>query len=192
MWFCSTHATPAQRGDHKATPDRKCSPTGAVPPPGGGQVRTTQNTSARTAPHGPITPHSAVFRCSLPGKPSKVAEARRWAAATLAHRVRADPAVVETAELLISEAVTNAITHTATGQPGGSFTVVIRPYPAGVRIEVHDAGGAATAPRPLYAADADEHGRGLALMAILAQEWGILSGRRVRGVYFILHEGARR
>ncbi|MFW5420198.1 ATP-binding protein [Nocardiopsis sp. CNT-189] len=131
----------------------------------------------------------AVFRCSLPGKPSQVAEARRWAAAVLVHRVHAAPGLVDTAELLVSEAVTNAIVHTATGRPGGSFTVVIRAYPAGVRIEVHDAGGSTTAPRPLHAADDAEHGRGLALTAALAQEWGILSGRRVRGVFFTLHTG---
>ncbi|MFW5418719.1 ATP-binding protein [Nocardiopsis sp. CNT-189] len=116
-----------------------------------------------------------------------MARARNWAAAVIDQRTDAGPETAHAAELLVSEAVTNAILHTATGAPGGSFTVVLRTSPGAVRVEVHDAGGAATAPRPLSPLPDSEHGRGVALMAALAQEWGVLSGHRLRGVYFVLH-----
>ncbi|WP_017594243.1 ATP-binding protein [Nocardiopsis potens] len=116
-----------------------------------------------------------------------MARARNWAATIVGRRTDGGPETARTAELLVSEAVTNAILHTASGEPGGSFTVVLTTAPGAVRIEVHDAGGAATAPRPLSPLPDSEHGRGVALMAALAQEWGVLSGGRLRGVYFVLH-----
>ncbi|MDA2814145.1 ATP-binding protein [Nocardiopsis sp. RSe5-2] len=135
---------------------------------------------------GPIQVHYGVFRCSLPGELTAAAQARDWAAATLTHRLGLAPDTAETAKLLVSETVTNAVLHTASGRPGGSVTVELHPGPASVRIEVHDAGGAATAPRPVPAAPDAVHGRGLALVAALASEWGPLVHGRVRGVYFTL------
>lgn len=149
-------------------------------------MRTMENITPRTMTTGKVPVHFGVFRCSLPGDPAAAAQARDWAAATLAHRLGLDPDTAETARLLVSETVTNAVLHTVSGRPGGSVTVEIRPGPASVRIEVHDAGGAPTAPRPVHAAPDAVHGRGLALVAALASEWGPLAHGRLRGVYFTL------
>lgn len=149
-------------------------------------MRTVPNTTPRFPRRWPDSGHSTAFRCSLPGELTAAAQARDWAAATLTARLGLASETAETAKLLVSETVTNAVLHTLSGRPGGSVTVEIHPGPASVRIEVHDAGGAATAPRPVLAAPDAVHGRGLALVAALATEWGPLVHGRVRGVYFTL------
>lgn len=149
-------------------------------------MRTMENITPQIMTTEPVHVHPGVFRCSLPGELTAAAQARDWAAATLTARLGLAPETAETAKLLVSETVTNAVLHTLSGRPGGSVTVEIHPGPASVRIEVHDAGGAATAPRPVLAAPDAVHGRGLALVAALTTEWGPLVHGRVRGVYFTL------
>lgn len=76
------------------------------------------------------------------------------------------------AELITSELVTNAVTHTGSGQPGGSLVLAVRADPDQVQILVRDGGGP-SAPDWTSAADPDgEHGRGLAIVSALAAEWG--------------------
>jgi anti-sigma regulatory factor (Ser/Thr protein kinase) len=75
----------------------------------------------------------------------------------------------ETAALLVSELVTNAVQHTQTG----SRTIVLRLdiAPTTLRIEVKD-----TDPRwmqPRRRADVDETGFGLVLVEALARGWGL-------------------
>jgi anti-sigma regulatory factor (Ser/Thr protein kinase) len=76
------------------------------------------------------------------------------------------------AELITSELVTNAVTYTRSGQPGGSLVLTVRAHPDQVQILVRDSGGP-SAPDWSAAADPDgEHGRGLAIVSALAAEWG--------------------
>jgi anti-sigma regulatory factor (Ser/Thr protein kinase) len=77
----------------------------------------------------------------------------------------APPALVRDAVLLVSEMVTNAIIH---GQP--PIVLRLRRGADDVLVEVDD--GAAGAPRRMRPTPEDEHGRGLLLVAMLADRWG--------------------
>jgi two-component sensor histidine kinase len=72
--------------------------------------------------------------------------------------------------LCVSELATNAVLHSNSGQPGGSFIVRAAVHGDGrLRIEVTDQGGP-WAPRPDHDAG---HGRGLLIVGRLAANWGI-------------------
>lgn len=80
-------------------------------------------------------------------------------------------ALEDAALVAVSELVANAVRH-AHASPGRQIaTGYRREGEDGVRIEVHDAGEG----RPrMQAVDADaEHGRGLALVAAVADRWGV-------------------
>jgi anti-sigma regulatory factor (Ser/Thr protein kinase) len=102
---------------------------------------------------------------------SSVPGARQFVAESLA---ALEPEVGETAVLLVSELATNAVVHASS-----DFAVTVEyPTPAGrVRIEVVD--HAPGEPTPLQPPPSDPHGRGLLLVASLAQAWGVKgAGRR--------------
>jgi anti-sigma regulatory factor (Ser/Thr protein kinase) len=74
---------------------------------------------------------------TLPGKPASVSIARRLLREALPECTRADDLM-----LAVTELATNCITHSASGQDGGSFTVRLRARPCWARIEVTDGGPA--------------------------------------------------
>jgi anti-sigma regulatory factor (Ser/Thr protein kinase) len=77
----------------------------------------------------------------------------------------------EDVELITAELVSNAIRHTPSGQDGGEFTLTVRTEPGWARVEVSDAGtGEWNGPRD--ASEDDEYGRGLAIVAALADKFG--------------------
>ncbi|HET9076865.1 MAG TPA: ATP-binding protein [Acidimicrobiales bacterium] len=96
--------------------------------------------------------------------PQAVRHARSFVASTL--RSWRLPDLVETAELLVSEVVTNAILHAASPF---RLTVECR-TPRMVSVEVRDSSGAA----PVLTSPAQDatHGRGLLLIELLASRWG--------------------
>jgi anti-sigma regulatory factor (Ser/Thr protein kinase) len=110
----------------------------------------------------------------LPGTPRSAALARQAARQLLGD---SHPAT-ETAMLLVSELVTNAVQHTRSGEPGGSVTIALCTGPAGLLIQVRDDGGASE-PRVAaiagVTADAAEHGYGLRLVDALAERWGTIT-----------------
>jgi serine/threonine-protein kinase RsbW len=119
---------------------------------------------------------------AIAGRPEHVREARTFAA-----RVLADLGpVTETAVLLTSELVTNAVRHSRSRSAGGMVTLVILQDPAGVRIEVTDDGsdtGAPVVKADTFASD----GHGLLLVQSLAEQWGYLrSGAAGTTVWFRL------
>lgn len=87
------------------------------------------------------------------------------------------PAVVEVAELLVSELVTNAVMH-AVSRPCLHVTAV----PPRLRISVRDS--AADAPRLADTDDEVEGGRGLVLVQALASRWGTEADRLGKWVWF--------
>ncbi|HET8581702.1 MAG TPA: SpoIIE family protein phosphatase [Jatrophihabitans sp.] len=95
---------------------------------------------------------------------TSVAAAREFTATTLREWAVAEQ-VAEDAVLAVSELVTNAVVH---GRP----PVELRLHRTAehVRIEVLD--GSAVTPRELDATPEDEHGRGLRIVAALAEQWG--------------------
>jgi anti-sigma regulatory factor (Ser/Thr protein kinase) len=112
---------------------------------------------------------------TYPGTPANVAVARRWVRDFLCR----SPRVAE-AELIAAELMSNAILHTPSGADQGTFTVTVQCGVGWARIEVFDAGTDAwhsvlddgprtdNIPVPAFA----ECGRGLRLVAALADEYG--------------------
>src|SRR5262249_12583109 len=71
----------------------------------------------------------------------------------------------------VSELAANAISHTRSGQPGGTFTVSVHDGGDTARIAVTDASSTA-APRARGPRPASRRGRGLAIVAALSAAWG--------------------
>ncbi|WP_406477521.1 ATP-binding protein [Streptomyces sp. NBC_01615] len=80
-----------------------------------------------------------------------------------------DGAVADTAELLLSELVTNSIQHAHT-PAGREIGVRFAHYDRRLRVEVADANN--RRPEPRHARPDDEGGRGLNLVQSLAERWG--------------------
>ncbi|MEU9012943.1 ATP-binding protein [Streptomyces sp. NPDC048479] len=77
--------------------------------------------------------------------------------------------VVQIAELLLSELATNVIQHART-PAGREIGVRLARYDGMLRVEVADANN--RRPEPRSAPSDDEGGRGLTLVAALAERWG--------------------
>ena len=75
----------------------------------------------------------------------------------------------ETAVLLVSELVTNAVRHASTG--GSALVLRLEAAGGWLRIEVHDAD--ARVPRQRTPGASDESGFGLLLIEALAGNWGV-------------------
>lgn len=73
--------------------------------------------------------------------------------------------------LCVSELTTNALLHGV--PPGRGFLLRLLPYDGGVRVEVHDSGDGVPALPQGRGWWADEGGRGLLLVAALADKWGV-------------------
>jgi anti-sigma regulatory factor (Ser/Thr protein kinase) len=141
----------------------------------------------------PRVPGEAVSYLDLDALPN----APYWARCLTKSSLRAWrlwPETVETAELLVSELVTNAVRAASAGKEhltysslagAGRVSLTLRHLPGRVIVEVFD-----TCQRPPLLTDAgadDESGRGLLLVQALSKEWGYFfapSGGKV--VYCVL------
>ena len=85
----------------------------------------------------PAVAPAAWQSCSgrFPGRPDQVGEARAFVARFLHGHTAADEAI-----LLVSELCANAVAHSASGRPGGTFTVRAEIEGPVVRAEVEDQG----------------------------------------------------
>lgn len=86
--------------------------------------------------------------------------------------------LVDDAQLIVSELVTNAISHTSTSRVGLSVTR----HPDRVRIVVTDTSRTVPAPALVPPGTGEESGRGLVLVAALADRWEIervSTGKRI-------------
>ncbi|GHH68347.1 ATP-binding protein [Streptosporangium violaceochromogenes] len=99
---------------------------------------------------------------TFPGTKEQVREARRFVRAHLPHH--------PDAELITSEPAANAVEHTRTGEPGGTFIALIRSRLDGTAyLAIEDQGGPAEfgVPTPER-----EGGREIHLVAALTTVWG--------------------
>lgn len=94
------------------------------------------------------------------------------------------PGCSETAELLTSELVTNALIHT---DRDAVLTATVGPH--GLRVEVRDFVGRRPRLRLPDAGDGT-HGRGLVLVQSLADAWGVRAHGVGKAVWFELDGGA--
>lgn len=128
-------------------------------------------------PHRLGTVAAPVIRV-LPGVPESAAAARQVARQLLGDT---HPAA-DTAMLLASELVTNAVMHSKSGRPGGTVTVAVCVGSTSVLIQVRDDGGPLEPRLPrgrdslsIDASASAEHGYGLLLVDALAETWGTIS-----------------
>ncbi|MER7129161.1 ATP-binding protein [Streptosporangium saharense] len=130
----------------------------------------------------PKTPHHT-WRRGFPGKEISVPIAREWARGLLAGRIVGP--VLDDVLLLLSEVVTNAVTHSDSGrEPGGQVTVRMTYAPGDIRVEVADEGSSTSAPTVRTPGLDEDGGRGLWLVNLLATTWGAHRGETVRSVWF--------
>jgi anti-sigma regulatory factor (Ser/Thr protein kinase) len=133
-------------------------------------------------------PAGTSIRRRFKGRADQVRAARRLVAGFLG---AASP-LRDIAVLLVSEAVTNALLHSATGDRGGTFEVACRLDRVGrLRVEVHDNGSPSQPRRRTHYPDALS-GRGFELFDALATRWGAGGDRRGHVVWFELDPPAAR
>ncbi|MFH0520463.1 ATP-binding protein [Streptomyces sp. M41] len=107
------------------------------------------------------------FRFELAAHPGSPAQARRLTRARLNGWAVCED-TCDTAALVVSELVTNALVHTATEH----IVCELHDGAELVRIAVRDEGCAPGEPHPLAARPEEEHGRGLLLVDALCHAWG--------------------
>lgn len=117
------------------------------------------------------------FRRRLAPHPESVGEARRMVRRSLARAGRDD--LAETAGLLVSEVVTNALVHAGT-----PIDVTVSVTADGLRVEVED-GSPHLPSRRDYAPTAGT-GRGMMLLEQMVDDWGVVAGDHGKTVWFTL------
>jgi anti-sigma regulatory factor (Ser/Thr protein kinase) len=123
------------------------------------------------------------IRRTFRGEQDQVAAARDFVKRVVGRCPMLDEAV-----LLTSELCTNALLHTASGR-GGSFEVTVRRALDSVRIEVRD-DGSKTVPAVRSLDQFSVDGRGLALVELIANQWGQYGDELGRSVFFELRWGS--
>jgi anti-sigma regulatory factor (Ser/Thr protein kinase) len=106
-----------------------------------------------------------VWSRTFPANSAHVRDARRFLATILDGHPKADDAL-----LCLSELATNAVVHSRSRQPGGSFTVRTHLDSRHLRVEVCDQGGPWHTLTRTYADE--QKGRGLLIVSQLATRWG--------------------
>lgn len=106
-------------------------------------------------------------RREFSGDADQVAAARRFVASAIHD---GGPAR-DVSRLLVSEAATNAVLHSASGN-GGTFAVQYLISDDLLRVEVHDGGGPAGPHRRVHHLESMT-GRGLDLFDALSDRWGV-------------------
>lgn len=117
-------------------------------------------------------PSGSSWTCSMafPGRTDQVSQARAFLGRLLADCPMRDDAV-----LICSELAANAVLHSDSARPRGEFTVRVEAREGVyVRIEIEDQGGRAEAGR------SDHGGRGLEIVAYLADYWDIRGDNTAR------------
>lgn len=104
---------------------------------------------------------------SWPGLPGSVPLVRAFVDGLLGRRHPSCEAV----RLLVTELATNAIVHTRSGAPDGRIHLSVHCSRVRIRVAVRDEGGE-TAPHLQQPGPESTHGRGLALVAFVADRWG--------------------
>jgi anti-sigma regulatory factor (Ser/Thr protein kinase) len=105
-----------------------------------------------------------VWELLCPGLPDEIARARRWTRDILTGCPCADDAA-----LIVSELGTNAVTHTASPD----FRVTIRRTAQALTLAVTDRGTSTTSPHITRPEADTPHGRGLAIVTLLATDLDI-------------------
>ncbi len=132
-----------------------------------------------------MTPAAVILgSLTVPGRPEQVGRARSFVTG-LAGQSTCGAGAIDTAALLTSELVTNAMLHTKSGTPDGTVTILVVDVADGLMVEVIDDGAPDHGPEvqgDRYAS----HGHGLFLVEQLAARWGYLRDMAGTTVWFQL------
>ena len=132
-------------------------------------------TALLATPQDARTSAPAQWSRTFPATADQVSKARHFLTSIL------DGAAADDAALCLSELATNAIQHSNSARPGGTFIVRITLTPGRARVEVHDQGGPW---RPGHGS-CGQSGRGLLVVVQLTAAWGISgSGASARVIWF--------
>jgi len=115
------------------------------------------------------------FEARLPPRPSSVSEARERVAGLLRDAGREE--LVETAVLLTSEVVTNALLHAGT-----DMHIAATLDESGLSVQVRD--GSPHLPSPRRYAATSGTGRGLLMLEAMVDDWGVTRHRDGKTVWF--------
>jgi anti-sigma regulatory factor (Ser/Thr protein kinase) len=126
----------------------------------------------------PVT-QSLSVRVDLPAEPASVGQARRFVRGVLGDWGLEE--LVDTVMLLTSELATNSVLHARTG-----FAVVVSRSARDLRVDVLD--GSSVTPRTRRPSPTAATGRGVGMVAALADHWGSTPDTQLhgfaKGVYF--------
>jgi anti-sigma regulatory factor (Ser/Thr protein kinase) len=160
-------------------------------PPRPSRPRPSPPSSALPPPAPPAAKPAKDARVPLIPGPDAASVARAHLRAAISSwRLLVD---VDVAVLLVSELVTNAVTHGddgpgTRGATGGgtAVTMLVRCSAGELRVEVHDRSRDMPVPVSLRVSDDSETGRGLMLVDTLAADWGYYRTPGGKAVYFTL------
>ena len=116
---------------------------------------------------------------NLPAELGSVSVARQFVRETLES---VPGSVLGAVELMVSELATNSVKHAKT-----SFEVVIERSGTAVRVEVSDRGDGE--PTPRNPTPSEPTGRGLRIVDLLADKWGVRRTGDKTTVWFLMHAG---
>lgn len=108
--------------------------------------------------------------CTFAGAAASAREVRQWAGAAL-RKAGVDAATVTAAEQVLAELAANAVEHTRSGHPGGTFHVLLRVGLTRLRLEVTDQGSDSREPRAKRSGPATDSGHGLDLVDAYTTHW---------------------
>ncbi|WP_410539176.1 ATP-binding protein [Streptomyces sp. KL2] len=102
-----------------------------------------------------------IHRRTFAGRPEEVCKAREWT-----RKLLADTSCVDDAALIVTELGANAVTHTT----GSAFRVTVTRAAEAVTLSVTDTGATTTHPCITHPGAEATHGRGLEIVATLADD----------------------
>lgn len=111
------------------------------------------------------------------GLPERLSDLRQYVRRTVG-----DVDGVDDVELVASELAANAIRHSRSGSPGGSFVLQLVDFSDAWHIRVDDQGGPNSV-GPGQKDEDDEAGRGLPVVSALARAWGVVGDQNGRAVW---------
>lgn len=124
--------------------------------------------------------HTATERWTVPARLSAVPTTRAWVGRYLTG-LRLQRGLIDTAELLVSELVTNAARHALTD----AISLTVRVTPDRVVVEVQD--DDPLPPSLVAPGPGDIGGRGIGMLGRVAAEWGVTDhGPSGKAVWFAL------